>query len=296
MKKTESPYLIDAIVLSLAILICVPLRLLQYNGGIEANTGFYIGFGPKFIIFYAVLIAALLFFVVSSVMKRKNIHIDTVPARRPGLGIISLLTGFSVIYSAYITYSNRNNNALTSNYVVSPNIPAAALILMEVLALVSAVYFILLGISYLSGKSTGANFRLLSLIPVLWNVMRLIIRFTTTISYMRVSDLMLDMIAFATYTLFFMTFAQANAQVGEDGYEVKLPASAFFGAVLGFVLFIPRIVLVITGRDDIFYILSYADPSDMMFGIFMAVTVLTRIAKGPKTNRIEEPAAEEPAE
>ena len=102
--KAKLPFFIDAIVLASAVIICLPLRMLQYGDGIEVYTGFYTNFGINFIIFYAVLAAAIIYFIVSSLLKRNKFHLDTSAAKFPGCGVFSALTSLAVLYSAFQSY------------------------------------------------------------------------------------------------------------------------------------------------------------------------------------------------
>ena len=57
-----------------------------------------------------------------------------------------------------------------------------------------------------------------------FNRFRLVFRFTRTISYIRVSDLMLEMLMLVFFIMFFMAFAQVNSRVDPNKKEWKIAA------------------------------------------------------------------------
>ena len=139
------------------------------------------------------------------------------------------------------------------------------------------LFFILLGTSFILGKRTDI-FKILSLTPVIWLIIRLIMRFTRTISYLRVSDITLEMLSLIFLILFFMAFAQVNSNVEAKGNEWKTVGFGFPAVLLALNLFIPRAILVLSGNAGLMHILSRADVSDLALSIFIIAAVLTRIA------------------
>ncbi len=292
--KTNPVFLFEAILFAASSIILLPLRTIQYYSVIEKNTGFYNKIDANVIVFDAVLTVAVLFFIIAAFSKRKKISIDATPTKFPGCGILAALAAISVIYSVIVDYRSRDID--TSAYTVSSTAPAEAVariaLIQSVFGILTAVMFIVLAVLFLSGKSTNGKFRILSLAPVVWYVVRLVSRFTRTISYLRVSDLALEMLAFAFMTMFFMAFAQTSSGVEGKGNEWKLAGFGLPAALFAITCFIPRAILVLTGNSDSMYILSNADVSDLFISLFIVATILTRVVNGPG-NIIVTKAAEE---
>lgn len=285
--KKDSGFFIEAIVLAAVLVLALPLRTVQYYSVIEAGTGFFTKVTPMVIIFFVIVAAAAIYFMVSAFMKRKKFALEENTSRKTGLGIISAVCGISTGFSAYQEYAFKDVDA--SKYTVTATISTSAskglLYLQIIFAILAAAYFILLAISFFTGKS-GSEYKLLSLAPVIWMVLRLVVRFTRTVSYIRVSDLLIEMLMLVMFSLFFMAFAQTNSMVNGEGNEWRLAAFGLSGALLGLICFVPRFILTITGHSDAMYALSRADVSDFAMSLFALITVLTRLV--PKQNIIEE--------
>ena len=253
--KAESGYIIESVILAVIILLTLPLRTVQYYSVIEPGSGFYTKMSATVILFYILIAAACLFFVCSSFAKRKKYTLDSSAKKRPVYGFFCALCGIAAGISAYREYSLKDVD--TSKYTVSSTVMQSAssglLALQMSFAVLSAVFFILLAISCFMGRNLS-DYKLFSLAPVLWNVFRLVVRFTRTISYIRVSDLLLEM-----------------------GIEWKIPALGFTAALLGLICFVPRAILTVTGHADMMYALSRADIADLALALFAIATVTTRM-------------------
>lgn len=277
-EKKDSGYLIEAIVLAAVLVLSLPLRTVQYYSVIEPGTGFFTNITPTVILFFAVLGIATVYFIASGFAKRKKYVLETNADRKPGNGIIAALCGVAIGISAFQEYTLKDVD--TSKYTVSATTSTSAsgmlIYIEEVFAVLAASYFILLAISFLAARASS-DFKLLSLTPVVWMIFRLVIRFTRTISYVRVSDLMLEMLMIVFFALFLMAFAQCNSEVNADGNDWRLAAFGLPAAMLGFICFIPRALLTVTGHSDAIYALSRADVSDFAIALFAVATVASRL-------------------
>ncbi len=284
-KKFRPVFTNQAIVLAAALLITLPLRTVQHLSNIEAGTGFYKRIDANIVIYGILLAAAMAYFIVTAFMKRKKVILSTAPEKLPGCGVLAFLAAAAVGYSAFLDFKGAGEDA--SAYTVSSTVTSAVNGPLATVQLVfgglTAVFFILLAIVFLSGKS-ASSFKLLSLAPVLWLVLKLVSRFTRTISYIRVSDLAMEMIAAVFLLLFFMAFAQTNSNVEAKGNEWKLAGFGFPAALLCLNMFIPRLVTELSSGGRTMYILSRADFADLAVALFIIATVLTRIS--PETANI----------
>jgi len=284
-EKKKSVFIIDAAVFCAVLIIAVIMRFIQYLTVIEEKTGFYKAVDANVIIFSAIVAAAVFFFIGSAFAVRKSLCYDNAVAKRPASAFASLIMAAGLVISDIFEYRMMSFDA--SAYTVSASISSGIINVFTyaqiVCALISAVYFIAIGIGYFTGRAGGKSYKVLSLAPVLWCVFRLVIRFTRTVSYIRVSDLALEMLMICAFAIFFMAFARCNSDVTEEYGVWKLSAFAFAGALFALICFIPQAVLYLTGRQDFVYILSRPQPCDCAAALFMLVTVLTRVYKADKT-------------
>ena len=266
------------LVLAVSAPVAVLLRCTHYFGLLEAHTGFFAETGFKVILFYAVLLAAVLFFYISVFVNRKIYSFDSAVAKRPVSAIASIICGIGCFISVYGEYTAKDvdSSAYTvSSALTSSSVGPVLTYVICVLGLISAVWFLVLGITLLTGRSNGSAYRLLALAPVLWCIVRLVLRFTRTVSYLKVSDLFLEMMALAAYCIFF-EYALPKLPLESPKQIVSF---GFIGALLGFVCFIPRAVAALSGRADFIFILSRADLSDFTIALFMLASIFTRIVR-----------------
>ncbi|MBR0113050.1 MAG: hypothetical protein IJM02_04820 [Clostridia bacterium] len=270
------------LVLAVSAPVAVLLRCTHYFGLLEAHTGFFAETGFKVILFYAVLLAAVLFFYISVFVNRKIYSFDSAVAKRPVSAIASIICGIGCFISVYGEYTAKDvdSSAYTvSSALTSSSVGPVLTYVICVLGLISAVWFLVLGITLLTGRSNGSAYRLLALAPVLWCIVRLVLRFTRTVSYLKVSDLFLEMMALAAYCIFFMAYARCSSGINAETSPKQIVSFGFIGALLGFVCFIPRAVAALSGRADFIFILSRADLSDFTIALFMLASIFTRIVR-----------------
>ncbi len=280
-KALTSGFGLGAIILIAAAIIALPVRTTQYFRILEGTTGFYTTTDWTVYLLFAVLAVAIVAFLVLGFINRKKLDYSIETKKRPGFGILAAVTAIGLIIDAVICLNAVYNPQVslgistatyeatqTANYILTAQAVAAA---------VSALYFVTVCIGSLSGKSNGTEFKLISLAPVLWSIFRLVFRFTRTISYIRVSDLLFEMIMIIFMMLFFMAFAQVNAGIEAKNCEWKIAAYGLSAALLALVCFIPRFIVTASGNTDLLYSYSSAEYCDIGFALFAIAAVLTRI-------------------
>ena len=285
-KKFKPVFTNEALILAVALVVTLPLRTVQYYTNIEGGNGFYKSIDALIIVYAAILAAASVFFLVSGIRKKNSVTLEMRPQRFPACGVFAFLSAFAVLYSVYSDYMLKDKDS--SEFVVTSTASSAVsgylYIIQAVFGIIAAVYFLFLAVTFLMGKSSSI-LKLTSLSVPIWLVLRLVVRFTRTISYLRVSDLALEMISLVFLASFFMAFVQMNTGVESKGNEWKIPGFGFTAAMFALNLFIPRIALVITGRAESMYILSSADFSDLTLSLFIVATIITRMV--PNITKVE---------
>ncbi len=283
---SKSGFGIGILIFVAAAIIALPVRTLQYFTVLESDTGFFTQNDWSVFVLATITTVAILAFLVLGVSKKKKLDYSLEVAKRPGQGILGFTAAAGLLMNAVdiiVKIMNSNNPA--------DNTQTSFLILgiQAAFALLSAIYFLVLGASYISGKSNASEYRLISLAPVIWSIFRLIFRFTRTISYIKVSDLMLEMVMLVFFIMFFMAFAQVNSRVDSEKKEWKIASYGLPAALLALICFVPRFIVMITGNADHLHEQSPAEYCDFGVALFIISTVLTRVTvKIPENTTTEE--------
>lgn len=294
--SVKSGFGIGAVILAVAAIIALPVRTVQFFTVLEGGTGFFTSNDWSVYVLYIVLAAAILAFLVLGISKRKKLDFSREATKRPAFGIASLIAAAGIFYdglSCAFRVVNNNQPIIDYDYAGTPTLNSEKVIFsVEALfAVLTAIFLLSLGISAVSGKTNGSEHRLISLSPVIWCIIRMVYRFTRTISYQRVSDLTFELLMLVFLAMFFMAFAQVNAQIGGKNCEWKLAGYGLPAALLALVCFIPRFIVTITGQTELLYSYSPAEFCDLTAALFVIATVFTRV-----TDRVEAEVTEEPEE
>ncbi len=284
MKKfsVNSGFGIGAIIFAVAAIIALPLRTVQFFTVLEGGTGFFTSYDWSVYLLYALLAAATLVFIILGFSKRKKLDFSRDVAKRPVSGIITLLTAVTVFIDGLNCANTVMNSRMPlidySNYG-TPTFNTDKLIFgaEALFAVISAIFFLSLGLVYLTGKTNGSEHRIISLAPVIWCIIRMVYRFTRTISYQRVSDLTFELVMLAFMIMFFMAFAQVNSQISSKNCEWKLAGYGLTAALFALVCFAPRFIITILGKEYMLYEYSAAEFCDLGVAIFICSVVFTRL-------------------
>ncbi len=283
-KSVKSGFGIGCMVFAVAAIIAIPVRILQFFTVVEGGTGFYSETDWSVYLLYGILAVSILAILVLGFAKRKKLDYSLETVKRPGLSSLSLIAACGIGLDAYNCFMKIMSAETVVTDSDSP-VDASKLIYMleGIFALLSAIYFILLFLTYIKGTSNGSKIRLLALAPVIWNILRIVIRFMRTISYIRVSELLFEMMMIAFLILFFMALAQANTGIAAEKVEWKIASYGLPAALLALICFVPRLVVMLSGHTELFYAESTVEFCDLGVALFIIGTVLTRV-----TDRIPE--------
>lgn len=275
-KILKSSFGAGILVFAVAAVIALPVRTLQFFTVLESGTGFYTKSDWSIYLLYAVIAAAFLAFCIFGFIRRKKLAYSLDAFKRPGFGILSITAAAGALVNALQSFSFLDGEeVITRDGRFNPTVIIVAAIAL--FAFLSAIYFLALGLSCISGKGSASKLRILSLSPVLWSIFRLVHRFTHTISYIRVSDLMLEMLMIAAFILFFMAFAQCNSQVNSKGIEWKIGSYGLTSALLALVCFVPRFIMTLTGNAQLLSTYSVVEYCDFALALFAISAVATRL-------------------
>lgn len=278
------------IVFTVAVIAALPLRVLQYLQVIEPGTGFYTALHWSIFALGGVLALAALLSVILGLVRRNRVGYLRDGSRHAAAGLLALLAAVGVLYDAALCLNAHFGLGLPVALPGETELAAAAakvLLFEGVFGVLSAVFLLLMGVSMLSGRKLGGTFyRLLTLSPVLWAIFRMIYRFTRTISYVRVSDLLLEMLMLIFFILFFMALAQCEAQVADRKIPWKLAGYGLPAALLALVCFLPRVLMIAIGRAEVIYsysTLEFCDPAIALFILAVAASRLIPEAQNQPT-------------
>ena len=182
-KLLNSGFGVGNIIFIAAVILALPLRIYQYVAGIlEPGTGFYAENSWSTYVLYAVIIAAVAASVVIGIIKKKSLGFSNEATRNPLIGIFSALSAAGLVIDVF-THLNVLGRSHPSLYAdtVPVGVPSYNILLTQIIvSLVAALFFVILAIGSFSGKTSGTEYRILSLTPVFWSIIRMVSRFMRT--------------------------------------------------------------------------------------------------------------------
>ena len=248
-----------AIIAAAAISLCVllPLRVYQVTQLIDPETGFYTENNftvPLFYVLCAVVIAgvAALSFLSEKAGRTRNVVGQNIPT-----GVAAGLTALAVMFdSVYRIYSFVEMNA---DYVETVDFTrmqylsksgATALLLQAVFSVLTAFFLWIYTVSCFSKSAKLSGFSILSVTPIAWAICRIIVRFVRKISFVNISDLLLELFMLVFIITFFMAFAQIVTKVNAEEAAWRLYGCGVPAALLAFLVSVPRLFLIVIGHSD----------------------------------------------
>jgi hypothetical protein len=288
--KTNLVQKIPVLAVLAALIVCVPLRIYQYCKLINPTTGFYDKSGLSIVIVYALLTAAVLVCIGFSYFKHKSIQPVTIGKNSKIFFAVSIVMAIGVVVDSlsilfdYINlYTTKVSGYINiSEYVESQG--GTLMLLQAVFGFVSVVFFLISGLSALN-KAQSFKFRILALAPVIWCVFKLLFRFKRTISFVNVSDLLLELFAIVFSMMFFLAFAQIKSKIEAESIFWKLFGYGLPAAMFTLICFLPRFILLITGNSDKLNTLYPANLSDLTFAVYSVYICISSVkAELPETS------------
>lgn len=266
--KSDVIYKLPLLVSLCALLVAVPLRVYQYFKVLEPETGFYSTIDFSVYIIYALLgIAVITAIVIPLINKKKMITVASVK-KSPVFLVLSLILAVTIIIDSagqLMSYFDLYDAAASSGSTIAEYVKkqgGTLLLLQAVSGAIAAVYFFVSGLSVSLGNSDGSKLKLLGLTPVLWCIFRLLYKFKRTISFINVSDLLLELFEIVFLMLFFFALVQTVARIDVKTVFWKIFAYGIPAAMFALMCFLPRFILMVTGKSELLndhYGVSYSD-------------------------------------
>ena len=230
--------------------IGIALRILQMAKFIDAETGFYAGGGIVNVIFYIVLAVAIIAFCavtyLSADVKKIEIGGDSNKAASVGTRLFAV----SLLWDSFYSFFNGIYNAGSSDADMMRS-GALPLTLQSFFAFLSAIYFFILASDFSKGTAKAYKRKILATAPVSWAAARLITRFMRQISFVQVSDLLLELVMIAFMIMFFMALAQTASGVYKDQFKWRIPGLGLSAGLIAAVISVPRLIFTIFSNSHI---------------------------------------------
>lgn len=264
------------IVFVVSAIVGIGIRYLQTVKFIDSKTGFYTGGEALSVVLYAILAVAVLFFCGVCFLSADSKKISIGESRNKWASVGSALFAVSLLGDAYycISVGMSRSGAVGSVYTDMMKSGALPLLIQSISALFAAVYFFILASDFSKGTAKAYKRKILATVPVVWAGSRLILRFLRQISFVQVSDLLLELVMIAFMILFFMALAQTASGVYKDTFKWRIPAFGLSAALIAAVTSVPRMIVALTAREFV----NSSHPfslNDFLFVIF----ILTLLAK-----------------
>lgn len=272
-------------------LLLIILRTLQLTRFIDSETGFLTGGTFINTLLYIVIAALCIYFTVFSFLSAEGKSVELAALKNKGASVTAVVFGISLVYDSLASFFDSivifddisigyyDTGAETfKTLMATGTLPYA---LQSVFALLSAVYAFLLAKSFSKGSLSAHNHKYLALSPVAWAAFKIITRFVKQISYIKVSDLFLELVMLAFMILFFVALAQVMSGVYSDDSRWRITALGLSSALISLCINIPRLVLTVFANEFVNkeYPFNFADTAFAFFAVFVALAAVKAISE-----------------
>ena len=255
-----------------SLIVALPLRAYQLIFLIDPETGFYTKTNFTVPLLYVLLILVGIAFIALSFFPA-NMPFGGTAKGGKVFAVLSFLIAVSLIVDAGIQTSEIQTVTASSIF----NSDTLLIFARIIFAVISCVYFTILGFNYCGIIYDASQFKILALGPLAWVIVRLISDFMWKINYRNISDLLLEMFMLAAFMFFFMSFARINSNINRDNAYRKLYAFGFIGSLLALMLSVPRLILIVLGQSDRIVEDFGFSLADFLIGIFIIYYLFVNI-------------------
>ena len=288
MKKVKTNFGAQILIVSIALLIALPVRVYQYLNVIDKASGFYTNWlNPTVFGLYGVcLFVVVLVLALSTKGSKKTIY-SMPDGKLPSIGISSLVLAlaflFESAYNAFRAYGIANGSISIGQLVLGNSAGKSSLAftaLQAVFGIFSAVFFIILSVSFFSGKGQYKKAKVFAVFLTLWAVARLMIDFTQTISYRYVSELLFELLMIVFFSLFAVSFAKFLVGALNSRIQMRIFGYGALAVFFGLLNAVPRYIILLMGRqDELYKSISIFEVTDLIIPVFVACFIFAVAAK-----------------
>lgn len=266
-------------------LISIVIRAVQMRYFIEIETGFFKGGTVLNIAFYLLLAISFAVFCAVSFISKDSKRVDIASIYSKKLSVFTVVFAISLFVDSFAQFSNsldiydklEYREGMMFRAMMSSG--ALPLFLQSICAFLAAVYFIMAAKSFSKGNRKIRNYKFLAIAPVFWAGFKLITRFVKQISFVQISDLLLELIMVAFMLIFFMSFAQLASGVYCDDVRWRISAFGFSSALIAIGLNVSRGIMLFV-RNGVFLQSEYPfSLTDLIYGVFVAALCIILVMK-----------------
>ncbi len=276
------------IVFCLGILVACPIRIYQILKLIEPSTGFYSDTSNWSIVtLYAILGICTAVILVFSYLS-KNIPAAKLPeGRRIPLSIAGLILSATFVTNIFDQIAKIKELAAEAGVSSSANLiemiktSGATLQAVDIVfAALSCVYMLIFSVSYIISRKLYSKLKILALSPLVWSVTRVFFRVTKKISFIQVSDLILELAALIFVMIFFFTFARVASDINSEGSMWSVYACGISASLFILTYSIPRLMLFITGNSSLINPEAPFEFCDIGIAVFAITLIVSTLRSG----------------
>lgn len=259
--------------------VCSVIRTIQVGFFIDAETGFFKSESFVNILLYVVLALSFVFFCVSAFLSKDCAGLQLPGIKSKALSAVTLLFAFSLLsdwvisfFSCVKTFSliEDVSMGLFKTLMASGALPA---FLQSIFAVFSAIYMFLLASSFKNGSKKASEHKLLALAPVCWACFRMIRLFVTEISFVQISDLLLELVLIGFLVLFFVSLAQNVSGIYVEGFQWRIFAFGLCAALISVSLAVSRLIFTVINFSEYInsqYTFDFCDAAFFVFALVLA--------------------------
>ncbi len=269
--------------------VSVILRAIQMAKHIDPETGFYTGGNAVKVILYGVLALSALVFCGVSYLSLDCAKLSFHNNENKTVGTVSAIMGVAFFIDSFSSFGGSFSSlgSASGNYTSLMSSGAAPMLLQAVFGFFSGVFFFILAKDMLKGTAAASKRKFLATMPVWWAGARLIHRFLRQISFVEVSDLLLELLMIGTMLFFFMAMAQVVSGVYSDGFRWRIFGLGYTASLLALTTSVPRLVFSFINSGFInaqhpFYL------CDLVFALFAVTLILCHKPQEPESEAVTE--------
>ena len=263
-----------------ATLVGIVLRTLQMFRYIEPDTGFNTGAGWLMALIYVIAFGCLAAFCIVSYLSKDTDSQQPMGIKDKVCGIFTLVFAVALvgnwISSFFEFFDSLANDVTNTGFRGFMSSGVITYFVQSVFAFFSAIYFVVFAFDILRGTVKANKLKLLALAPVGWASVRLVHRFIRQISFIKVSDLLLELVMLACLVLFFMALAQVVSGVNSTGFEWRITGYGLSAALVALIINAARFTYgIVMGFSTLNenHLFSLVDVSFALFAVVLINTL-----------------------
>ncbi len=259
--------------------VTVVIRSVQVFSLIDRETGFYTGSNVLAFVLYFIIAASSVLFAVTSFLSKETAKLELKAKKDTLLSAFTCILSVGFLYDSASAFFGTFDSMGSASYgisafqsmMLSGTIPQ---FFQSIFALLSAVYFLSFAKDTIKETDKASKHKILAVAPVCWAGFRLIHRFVEQISYVRVSELFLELVLLSLMVMFFMAFAQVASGVYVKNSRWRIVGLGLPTALISLTLNAPRLIFALAKGTDELYAKYPFKVCDFVIAFFIVVLVI----------------------